>query len=203
MNDSFDRLSELFMRFPGIGPRQAKRFVYFLLHANTLYRNDLVKLITDLSYSVKQCTDCFRFYAYKSEGTQTICELCKTRSSDSLLLCEKDVDVESLEKAGVYSGKYFILGGLVGILEKEPEKKIRQRELLKRIEETKDIKEIIIALSANTDGDNTFSYLEKLLAPIAQKNNIKITHLGRGLSTGTELEYSDSDTLRNALKNRS
>jgi recombination protein RecR len=95
------------------------------------------------------------------------------------------------------------LGGLVGILEKEPEKKIRQRELLKRIEETKDIKEIIIALSANTDGDNTFSYLEKLLAPIAQKNNIKITHLGRGLSTGTELEYSDSDTLRNALKNRS
>jgi len=203
MNETFERLSELFMRFPGIGPRQAKRFVFFLLHSNDTYRNELVKLITDLSRSVKQCSECYRFYAHRVEGTQTVCELCKMRASDTLIICEKDVDVESLEKAGAYAGKYFVLGGLVSILEKEPEKKIRQKELLQKIGGTKELKEIIIALSANTDGDNTFSYLQKLLSPLAEKHNIKITHLGRGLSTGTEIEYSDSDTIRNALQNRS
>ena len=64
------------------------------------------------------------------------------------------------------------------------------------------LKEIIIALNYNPEGENTLSYLSEFLKPVTEKNNIKISTLGRGLSTGTELEYSDSDTIKNALKNR-
>jgi len=203
MNDIFGRLHELFMRFPGIGPRQAKRFVFFLLHVNESFRQELVTLINELPRSIKQCPDCFRFFPARDESTRAICELCHVREDEILLVCEKDVDLEALERAGVYTGKYFVLGGLVAILEKEPSKKIRERELLDRINRAKGLKEIILALSANTDGDATISYLQKQLADVLQKKQIRLTLLGRGLSTGTELEYSDSDTIKNALKNRS
>jgi recombination protein RecR len=202
MNDIFGRLHELFMRFPGIGPRQAKRFAFFLLHVNDSFRQELVKLINELPHSIKQCTDCFRFFPAHDESTLATCELCRARDDETLLVCEKDVDLEALERAGAYTGKYFVLGGLVPILEKEPQKKIRERELLERINRSKGLKEIILALSANTDGDATISYLQKRLADVLQKNQIRLTLLGRGLSTGTELEYSDSDTIRSALKNR-
>lgn len=97
-----------------------------------------------------------------------------------------------------------MLGGSVPILEKNPEKRIRQKELLEVVEKrSKDgLKEIIIALNYNPEGENTLTYLSEILKPLADKNNLKISTLGRGLSTGTELEYSDTETIKNALKNR-
>jgi recombinational DNA repair protein RecR len=103
-----------------------------------------------------------------------------------------------------------VLGGLVPHLEKNPASKIRLNELKNIIDkrhsdsfEQKDtLDEVILALNANPDGENTTEIVRKEITEICERNGIKITVLGRGLSTGTELEYSDSETIKNALKNR-
>ena len=119
------------------------------------------------------------------------------------MIVEKDTDLEVVKKSGHYSGQFFVLGGLVPILEDAPEKKVRITQLINRlIAGQKELREIIIALAANPDGDNTFDYLQKVISPHLLAGT-KISILGRGLSTGTELEYSDAETLKNALKNRS
>lgn len=118
------------------------------------------------------------------------------------MVVAQDVDLENMEKSHAYEGYYFVLGGTVPILEKEPEKKIRIRELFKKIEQSPELKEIILAMNLTADGENTEDYLKSSLSELASKKAIKISILGRGLSTGTELEYSDSETLKNALKNR-
>ena len=203
--DSTDKLIELFKQFPGIGPRQAKRFVYFLLTRQNGYAGELSKLIGDIKSNVTCCDTCFRFFA-KNGHPASICPICsnKNRDKKTLMIVSHDVDFENVEKTGSFGGYYFILGGIVPILEKNPEKKIRQKELLEIVEKKiKDgLSEIIMALNYNPEGENTLSYLSKILRPICEKHSVKISALGRGLSTGTELEYSDSDTIKNALKNR-
>lgn len=201
--DNTQKLIELFKEFPGIGPRQAKRFVYFLLNRNAGYSVDLAKLISEVRSTVHSCDTCFRFFP---NGNSKSCPVCRDSSRDktSLMIVSNDVDFENIEKTHFYNGYYFILGGNVPILEKNPEKRIRQKDLLESIEKKiKDgLKEIIIAMNYNPEGENTLTYLNEILKPVVDKNNIKTSTLGRGLSTGTELEYSDSDTIKNALKNR-
>jgi len=107
-----------------------------------------------------------------------------------------------MKKSGTYKGRYFILGGLIPIVTKEVSSRVRLNELQAAIKKQIGLKEIILALSLNPHGEHTDSYLRQLLSPIAEPLGMKITSLGRGLSTGTELEYSDSNTLKNAFKNR-
>jgi len=198
--DNTQRLIELFKEFPGIGPRQAKRFVYFLLNRTSSYANDLAGLIKEVRSTVHVCDTCFRFFP---NGNSNTCPVCSDSNRDKklLMVVSHDVDFENIEKTKFYNGYYFILGGTVPILEKNPEKRIREKELINAISK-KGLSEIILALNYNPEGENTLNYLTEILKPIAEKNKIKISTLGRGLSTGTELEYSDSDTIKNALKNR-
>ncbi len=204
--DSINKLTETFKEFPGIGPRQAKRFVYYLLSRNGGYLENLSKLVVELKKEIKNCPSCFRFFANDAEQSTT-CPTCRDKKRDSgfLMIVSRDVDLEAVEKSHSYSGFYFILGGSVPILEKEPEKKIRTKELMTVVEKraTEGLKEIIVATSVNPEGENTAEYVAKILTPLLKKFNIKLSGLGRGLSTGTELEYSDSETIKNALKNRS
>lgn len=217
--DNTQKLIELFKEFPGIGPRQAKRFVYFLLNKNSGYAQDLSKLINEVRSTVHSCDTCFRFFPLDYFASQNnrastsgalakskSCPVCRddTRDKKLMMIVSHDVDFENIEKTHFFNGYYFILGGTIPILEKNPEKRIRQNDLLNVIDKkTKNsLSEIIIALNYNPEGENTLSYLSQILKPLADKNNIKISTLGRGLSTGTELEYSDSDTIKNALKNR-
>lgn len=200
-----DRLTELFREFPGIGPRQAKRFVYFLLTRPSAYRSELSSLVQELKNSIAICTDCFKFFIKKGGGA--LCTICsnQNRNKSLLMIVGNDVDLENIEKSHSYDGFYFALGGLVPVLEINPEKRVRERELIALVEKkiaTASLKEIIIALSANVEGDTTAVYLKKILSPIALPAGVTISVLGRGLSTGTELEYSDSDTIKNALQNR-
>lgn len=203
-SSNIDSLIEYFRQFPGIGPRQAKRFVYYLLTRNESYRKDLSKLIEKLGADIALCQSCFRFFPANASGVK-ICDICANPNRDisSLMVVLRDVDFENIEKSHFYKGKYFILGGGVPILDERPEDKVRIRELLKTIEaHSKDLKEIIIAISLTAEGENTEDYLRGALKGAAEKYSLKISTLGRGLSTGTELEYSDGDTIKNALKNR-
>lgn len=205
-DDIINKLSDIFIHFPGVGPKQAKRFVYFLLAQPAGSLTNLSQLISELKKDVYQCDLCLRFFIPYRRGQTEICGLCvdETKDDSLLMLVEKDIDLENIRKMGVYNGKYFVLGGLIPILAKSPTQKINQTELLKLIEQKikkQSLTEIIIALSVTRDGDNTIDYLEKLLAPY-KTQGVKISILGRGLSSGTEIEYSDSDTIKNALENR-
>lgn len=200
---TIDNLAQSFMKFPGIGTRQAKRFVYFLLAQDPHFMENLSREISELQKTVAQCTGCFRFYP--RVGSSTLCNVC-TEDADSatLMVVEKDTDFDSVRRSGSYAGRYFIIGGTIPILERDPASKIRIRELVTRIESgaSEGLSEIILALSANPEGDFTRDYVSRTLEPITKKLSMTVTTLGRGISTGTELEYSDSDTLRHALKNR-
>ena len=118
------------------------------------------------------------------------------------MIVEKDSDLESVNKSRIYNGKYFILGGLVPIVEKNTSSRVRINELIKKIKNEKNLKEIILAFSLNPQGNHTDFYVRNQLKSTIEPLSIKISSLGKGLSTGTELEYSDNDTLKNALKNR-
>jgi len=200
--DSIEKLAEHFKRFPGIGERQAKRFVYFLLHQNPSYLNELVSLIQGIKKSVNRCKSCYVFFP-ESNGTAE-CKICRNPETDqtTLMVVEKDADYENIRESHFYKGRYFILGGLVPIVEKNTDKLVRINELLKKIEKEKP-KEIVLALSLSPQGEHTDLYIRQTLSPLAEKLGLKISSLGRGLSTGIELEYSDVETLKNALKNRS
>ena len=194
----FQKITELFLKFPGIGPRQAKRFAYFLAGENKEFANTLAEAILEIKKDVRQCPSCFRFFEPRNKDAE-MCEICSSPNRDSslLMVVEKNVDLDNLEKTGVYNGKYFILGGTLALNGKNDTNGLRFKKLFEKVQAEKP-KEIILALSATIEGENSSRYIEKILQPL----KIKTSKLGRGLSTGTELEYIDSDTLNNALKNR-
>jgi recombination protein RecR len=199
-----DKLAEKFKEFPGIGERQAKRFVYFLLHKNPTYVKELGEAVLSIKNEIHQCPSCFVFFQGEREN---LCEICRNPKTDrtSLLVVEKDADYENIKRNKIYTGMYFILGGLVPIVTKDTPTFVRTKELLRTVEERSkkdNLKEVIIALSLNPQGEHTDMYLRELLTPLQTQYNFNLVSLGRGLSTGTELEYSDSETIKNALRNR-
>jgi recombination protein RecR len=197
MADRLEDLARAFERFPGIGPRQARRFVYHLLGATPSDRSRMADLITNLANDVRQCTECMRY----GNGGGLICNYCAdtARDDSQLLVVEKDQDLLALERAGTYRGRYFVLGGVLTLSGKGV---IREKELLRATEKrlAKGLTEIILALSATSEGENTVDHLRLILTPYRDK--VKLTELGRGLATGSELEYSDAETLSGALQNR-
>ena len=192
-----NRLIESFLKFPGIGPRQARRFVYFLAGENKEYADNLAKLILEVKSGMKQCESCYRYFESKNIEID-LCPVCSGASRDSsvIMVVEKDVDLENIERTGNFRGKYFVLGGLLS-LAGNGTAEVRLKQLFEKVQKEKPA-EIILATSATVEGENTNLYIERILEPL----KVKITRLGRGLSTGAELEYSDSDTIENALKNR-
>lgn len=196
----FEKLIEIFLKFPGIGPRQAKRFAYFLAGQDAKFLKDFAELVLEIKKDIKQCNSCFRFF----ESTTVVdsCNICSNinRDKNLLMLVEKDVDLENIERSGIYNGRYFVLGGTLSLANNHAGK-LRFKELFEKVKKNSpagEPKEIILAMSATMEGENTSRYIEKILEPL----KVKITRLGRGLSTGTELEYIDSETMGNALKNR-
>jgi len=196
--DHIDELARALAKLPGIGPRQGKRFVYYLLSAPADERKRLAELVASLGKDVRQCSECLRFY---NGSTAIICNYCsdKTRDDSLLMLVEKDQDLSAVERAGTYRGRYFVLGGVLTLTGKGA---IHEKELLKIVGKRmkNNLKEIVLALSATSEGEHTADRVRELLAP--HRDHLKISELGRGLATGSELEYSDAETLRAALTNR-
>ncbi len=118
------------------------------------------------------------------------------------MIVATDADADAIERSHTYNGMYFILGGTVALgNEKNP--RIREVDLVKCIEKrSNELREIILALPANVEGDTTASRVHELIRPLIKDGQVFVSSLGRGLSTGAELEYADPDTIKNALKNR-
>jgi recombination protein RecR len=190
-----DKLSQLFEKFPGIGPRQARRFVQYLLIVPPALRQEFAEQVRALGTQTAQCKKCYRWFTKENKNTE--CPVCVDthRERSLLFVVEKDADIDNVERSN-YKGLYFVLGGIIPLAAEEPEKHIRLRELIKRAETEKPT-EIILGLSATTEGDHTREILAEKLRGLS-----KISSLGRGLSTGSELEYADPDTIASALSSR-
>ena len=193
------KLIELFIRFPGIGARQAARFAYYLVDEDRSIRQELATAIAGLD-AVRRCPECFRVL---EEGAP--CALCADAGRDpgKLAILEKDINCDAFERTGLYDGHYFILGGVVSEFgETDAQNRLRFRSLYERIRRTPAIREDIVALNATPEGYFTARYIEKILEPLQKERVLKITRLGRGISTGAEIEYLNRDTLKDALDNR-
>ncbi len=206
MSDPLDTLTEKLQEFPGIGPRAARRLAFWLVRRPESAVRAFADALLAARKTVRTCSSCYRLFP--AQADVHLCAICASDKRDrtTLLIVEKDVDLENIERTGTYSGTYFVLGGTATPLDKEPERKIRLRELIRSVtgrkSENPPLTEIIFALSATPDGEDTVLFLREQLAPLLTDGVVRTTMLGRGLSTGTELEYVDADTMRNALKGR-
>ncbi len=202
-----DNLVALLQRLPGVGPKQAKRFVYALMKSDKYYKDNIIKEIQILDANSKLCSICYRWHSYRSTDKNALCNICsdQSRDTDLVMIVEKELDIDALERTGAYHGLYFVLGSVLPILAINPTELIRVRELtsyLKNKIDANNLSEIIFALPVTDEGDYTVEYLESVVKQIVGADSIKRSHLARGLSSGLELEYVDKATFANALKGR-
>lgn len=199
MSDPIERLAKLFERFPGIGPRQAQRFVQYLLRGSPAIRREFVDAMQSLGGSVHQCPSCMRYHT----GDNKECGICANpkRSITQLAVVASDADLLALERSSTFRGQYFVLGGTIS-LASEKTNGLRISQLLESLPSriSSGMEEIILAFPANPEGDATAVRIREDITEHSPE--IVVTALGRGLSTGSELEYADSETIRSALDSR-
>ena len=198
-----DQLIAHFEKFPGVGGRQAKRFAFHVLRLAESDASALGNLISTARTTVIECASCHRYFSKRQ--TEDMCSICTNDNRDRtrLLVVERDSDVQAIERAGVYDGLYFVLGGTVPLLS-APENSLLRSGALKATvaaRQTENLTEVILGFSVNPDGENTARFVTSFLTD-AIEGGLTTSHLGRGLSTGSELEYADSETIKNALQNR-
>jgi len=199
--DTIEKLTTAFQKLPGIGPRQALRFVQFLLRSSPALRDELITSIQALNESVHHCPACYRYFS----GETKHCSICTNAKRDKtvLMVVATDADLLAMEKTGTYRGVYFVLGGTLSLASETTDGlRVKQLKASTSIRTKNGLKEIILAFPANPEGDATTVRVREELVALPEGKILKITALGRGLSTGSELEYADPDTIKNALESR-
>lgn len=190
---SIERLIERLIRLPGIGRRSAERIVEYILGAP----KEEARALSEAVYRAKEIVQFCRICNNLSE--QEICKICQDqgRQKDVICIVERPRDVNAIEKAGNFRGVYHVLLGAIAPLEGRGPSDLKIDSLLKRIKE-ENIKEVIIATDADTEGETTALYLTRLIKPLG----VKLMRLGIGIPMGSNLEYADSSTLSKAMEAR-
>jgi recombination protein RecR len=203
MNE-FEKLVEEFRGFPGVGRRQAERFAHYIIRQKVGSVETLASLLLSTKKSAEFCVLCGRLVF--GTNKENLCSICSSPNRDSslLMIVEKDADLNHIERSGVYGGLYFVLGGVLSMRSDVVEGSLRIPELEKHIKASwANFSEIILALSLTPEGEFTSNYLYKKIEKFGSDEGVlKVTLLGRGLSVGSELEYSDRETLRHAFQSR-
>ena len=196
------KLISHFQKLPGIGPRQAAKFALRLTKMTSGELTSMAQDLASLKSVIGECKECFMLFDRPTNGNGVLlCQFCRNASRDSNKICVviNDHDALAIEKTKTYDGLYHILGGHVSLLDKEENSSLNLYALKNRLAHNhKESPEVILALNATAEGQATALYLEKFLAELGAK----ISRLGQGLSTGSEIEYADDQTLINALKHR-
>lgn len=191
--ESVERLIEKLNKLPGIGRRSAERIVSYILESSLEDIKSLVESIAKVKQSVRFCSICHNL------SDQEVCRICQDlrRSKDIVCIVEKPSDVTSIEKTGSFNGVYHVLMGAISPLEGRGPNDLKINSLLERIKQN-NIREIIIATDADTEGETTALYLAKLLKPLG----VKLSRIGMGIPMGSNLEYADSATVARAMDSR-
>jgi recombination protein RecR len=191
--DSITSLIAALSKLPGVGPRSAERIALHLVQTDSTAVKQLADAILLASERIQFCTTCGAL------TEKSPCPICADSRRDGSLLCvvERAVDILSIEKAGTFRGRFHVLGGKISPLDGVEPEDLRIADLEKRLS-GEPIKEIIIALSTDVEGDATSYYLAKRLA----RSGLKISRIAYGLPAGSGLEYADELTLSRALEGR-
>jgi recombination protein RecR len=194
-------LIEAFERLPGIGPKSAARLTYYLLAVPQAELDRLASAVSDLKLNTKVCSVCFNI------AETDPCDICSDPARDTTTVCvvEHPLDVLALEKGGRYKGVYHVLGGVIDPLHNIGPEEIRIGELASRLNSSQltannSIKEVILALNPNMEGEATCMYVKKMLT--THNSQLKISRLAHGLPVGADIEYADEMTLTRALEGR-
>ena len=202
------RVIDLLMNLPGVGPRQAARFAFFMVKEQNGFIEELSLGLRELKENIATCIQCYRMMEKQTEDVMAFCTLCADarRNKGLITAIEKESDLQNLERTGAYTGLYHVLGGVISPLDSESPKRLRIREMYNRVVlllNQQQSVELILGTNPTTEGDMTAVYIERTFAPLRDKTSyFKLSRLGRGLSLGAELEYADEVTLKQALMNR-
>lgn len=191
LQDTIDALGKL----PGVGPRTAERYAYYLLKADRQKSKDIAQALLDLHDGISYCKKTFALI----EAGQDVSPLYADESRDKkiIMVVAEPFDIIALEKTGSFKGTYHVLGGLISPIDGVHVEQLHVAELLERITEDK-VEEIILGTNASVEGESTALYLQQQLKELP----VKISRLARGLPVGVDLEYADQITLQRALENR-
>lgn len=190
---SITALISALAKLPGVGPRSAERIALHLVQTESAVVKQLAEIILQAREKIRFCEICGAL------TEQSPCRVCADARRDASLVCvvERAVDILSIEKSGSYRGKFHVLGGKVSPLDGVEPEDLRIAELEKRLG-NEPVKEIVIALGTDVEGDATSHYLATRLA----RPGLKISRIAYGLPAGSGLEYADELTLSRALEGR-
>lgn len=194
MNPSgLEALIEALRCLPGIGPKSAQRMAYHLLQHDRKGAQRLGDAVTHALASVRHCRRCNTF------SEEELCERCVSPRRDASLLCvvETPVDMNMMEQTQAYQGLYYVLMGRISPLDGIGARELRLEKLLARVVDG-EVREVILATNYTNEGEATAHYITSLLKP----KGVNVTRIARGVPVGGELEYVDSGTLAQAMRER-
>lgn len=184
-------------RLPGVGPRTAERYAYYLFRANEKISENIAETLSNLHSKVKSCPVTFALIDADDEVSPFYAD--EGRDKTTVLVVEEPLDIYAIEATKAYKGTYHVLGGAISPIDGITPEQLHIGELIKRVN-TDNVKEVIIATNPSVEGESTALLLEKMLHE--QNPNLKLTRLARGLPLGVDLSYADQITLSAALENR-
>ncbi len=188
-----ENLINLMAKLPGFGKRSARRAVLKMINKRVNLLEPLAKAISDVNQKACLCVECGNI------GTSSVCLICSDPKRDSAKLCivSEVSDLWAIERAGIFKGKFFVLGGVLSALDGVGPDELRIPDLLEKIK-CSSVSEVILALSATIDGQTTAHYIADKLVPF----KLSVTSLAHGVPVGGELEYLDEGTLDVAFRLR-
>ncbi|HTK82371.1 MAG TPA: recombination mediator RecR [Bacteroidota bacterium] len=191
-SDSLNQLVEEFAQLPGIGRKSAQRLALYILKLSKQEVESMAQALLDVKEKIRYCSSCWNF------TEDDPCAICANPKRDGSVICvvEEPNDVIALEKTNEFRGLYHVLGGALSPLDGIGPEDLKVRELLSRI--TGGVKEIILAMNPDIEGEATTIYLTRLLKPLG----VTVTRLARGIPIGGDLEFADEATLSRALEGR-
>jgi recombination protein RecR len=188
-------LIEALGTLPGVGPRTAERYAYFLLKADPAIAKRISKAATEVHDKVDYCRMTFALVEKGKEFSDLYTD--PSRDKQVVAVVAEPFDIVAIEKTGQFKGTYHVLGGLVSPIDGIGPEQLHINELIARIDDDK-VKEIILATNASVEGESTALYIQQQLGD----RKVTISRLARGLSVGVDLEYADQITLGRALSER-
>ncbi|MBQ3470248.1 recombination protein RecR [Candidatus Saccharibacteria bacterium] len=184
-------------RLPGVGPRTAERYAYYLFRANEKISENIAETLSSLHSKVKSCPVTFALIDADDDISPFYAD--EGRDKTTVLVVEEPLDIYAIEATKAFKGTYHVLGGAISPIDGITPEQLHIGELIKRVN-TDNVKEVIIATNPSVEGESTALLLEKMLHE--QNPNLKLTRLARGLPLGVDLSYADQITLSAALENR-
>lgn len=192
---ALDELIEALGLLPGVGPRTAERYAYYLLRANPDKAKALASKLEHVHEQIDYCPKTFALIERGQEVSPLYTD--PERDKTTIAVVAEPIDIVALEKMGSFKGTYHVLGGLVSPIDGIGPEQLHIAELVQRIDDDK-VKEIILATSASVEGESTALFIQKQIGD----RQVTISRLARGLPVGLDIEYADQITLSRAMESR-